>query len=128
MRKILFLLLMIFSLFEIKAQSIETHFRKIGEKGVYEKFWTKFTLSDNGYLIIENGITTKLKIVEMKDPIKEDGNTIYEYTCKESNNRITHRFTVIIPDKLEDNLIMVIDRMTAGTIEMPITLYASKKF
>ena len=128
MRKILFLLLMIFSLFEIKAQSIETHFRKIGEKGVYEKFWTKFKLSDNGYLIIENGITTKLKIVEMKDPIKEDGNTIYEYTCKESNNRITHRFTVIIPDKLEDNLIMVIDRMTAGTIEMPITLYASKKF
>lgn len=128
MRKILFLLLMIFSLFEIKAQSIETHFRKIGEKGVYEKFWTKFTLSDNGYLIIENGITTKLKIVEMKDPIKEDGNTIYEYTCKESNNRITHRFTVIIPDKLEDNLIMVIDRMTAGTREMPITLYASKKF
>ena len=53
---------------------------------------------------------------------------IYEYTCKESNNRITHRFTVIIPDKLEDNLIMVIDRMTAGTREMPITLYASKKF
>lgn len=128
MRKILFLLLMIFSLFEIKAQSIETHFRKIGEKGVYEKLWTKFTLSDNGYLIIENGITTKLKIVEMKDPVKEDGNTIYEYTCKESNNRISHRFTVVIPDKLEDNLIMVIDRMTAGTREMPITIYASKKF
>lgn len=128
MRKILFLLLIIFSLFEIKAQSIETHFRKIGEKGVYEKLWTKFTLSDNGYLIIENGITTKLKIVEMKDPVKEDGNTIYEYTCKESNNRISHRFTVVIPDKLEDNLIMVIDRMTAGTREMPITIYASKKF
>ena len=128
MRKILFLLLMMFSLFEVKAQSVETHFRKIGEKGVYEKFWTKFTLSDNGYLIIENGITTKLKIVEMKDPIKEDGNTIYEYTCKESNSRITHRFTVIIPDKLEDNLIMVIDRMTAGIREMPITIYASKKF
>lgn len=128
MRKILFLLLMIFSLFEIKAQSIETHFRKIGEKGVYEKLWTKFTLSDNGYLIIENGITTKLKIIEMKDPVKEDGNTIYEYTCKESNNRIFHRFTVVIPDKLEDNLIMVIDRMTAGTREMPITIYASKKF
>lgn len=128
MRKILFLLLMIFSLFEIKAQSIETHFRKIGEKGVYEKLWTKFTLSDNGYLIIENGITTKLKIIEMKDPVKEDGNTIYEYTCKESNNRISHRFTVVIPDKLEDNLIMIIDRMTAGTREMPITIYASKKF
>lgn len=128
MKKVLLLLLMIFSLFEIKAQSVETHFRKIGDKGVYEKFWTKFTLSDNGYLIIENGVTTKLKIVEMKDPVKEDGNTIYEYTCKESNNRIIHRFTVVIPDKLEDNLIMVIDRMTAGTREMPITIYASKKF
>ena len=128
MRKILFLLLVIFSLFDIKAQSIETHYRKIGDKGVYEKFWSKFTLSDNGYLVIENGITTKLKIVEMKDPVKEDGMTIYEYTCKESNNRITHKFTVAIPDKLENNLIMVIDKMTAGTREMPITIYKSKKF
>ena len=128
MRKIVFLLLMIFSLFDIKAQSIETHYKRIGDKGAYEKFWTKFTLSDNGYLIIENGITTKLKIVEMKDPIKEDGMTIYEYTCKENNNRITHKFTVIIPDKLEDNLIMVIDKMIAGTREMPITIYKSKKF
>lgn len=128
MKKILFLLLMIFSFINLNAQSVETHFRKVGDKGIYEKWWSKFTLSDNGYLIIENGITTKLKIIEMKNPVREEGTTIYEYTCKESNNRITHRFTIVIPDKLENNLIMVIDRMKVGTRDMPITIYASKKF
>ncbi len=128
MKKVLFLFLFIFSVFNLNAQSIETHFKKIGDKGVYEKWWSKFTLSDNGYLVIENGFITKLKIIDMKDPVKEDGTTTYEYTCKESNNRITHKFTVVIPDKLEDSVIMVIDRMSTGTREMPITIYKSKKF
>lgn len=128
-KKILFVLLTfaLSPLLYIQAQSIQTHFKKIGEKGAYEKEWNKFTLSDNGYLIIENGITLRFKVVDMKDPIKEDDATIYEYTCKEKNG-ITHKFTMVIPDELKDNVIMVIDRMTIGKREMPIAIYSSKKF
>jgi hypothetical protein len=127
MKKILFLLLFTFSLGCINAQTIETNYRKIGDKGVYEKWWSKFTLSDSGYLVIENIITKRLKIIEMTDPVKEDGTTIYEFTCKE-NDQITHKFTIVFPDTLENNLIMVIDRMSVGKREMPVSIYVSEKF
>jgi hypothetical protein len=127
MKKILFLLLFTFSLGGINAQTIETNYRKIGDKGVYEKWWSKFTLSDSGYLVIENIITKRLKIIEMTDPVKEDGTTICEFTCKE-NDQITHKFTIVFPDTLENNLIMVIDRMSVGKREMPVSIYVSEKF